>query len=327
VRHRSPLVAVALTAVFAAGCNAGPSQTAAGPSPLPSEAVLEPTESPSPSASPSPSPSPTTVKPMAPTYDVVAVQTRLTELKYYVGKIDGKAGAAQRSAVMAFQKVQGLPRTGVVDKATVNALAKPALPVLKASSPADRIEADLTKQVLYVVKAGAIQRILPVSSGNGKAYRQKNGRLARALSPVGWYKIERRIVGVREADLGTLYDPQYFYKGWAIHGSNSVPAKEASHGCTRITRTDAKWMLTNTWVGMDVFVYGGRYVFTAGSSAPGTDNPTGDGTADEATPSPSPSTASPSPSPSASSLPPLFPTPSESPSPSPSPTPSASATP
>jgi hypothetical protein len=37
---------------------------------------------------------------------------------------------------------------------------------------------------------------------------------------------------VREADLGTLYDPQYFYRGWAIHGSNSVPAvRPATAAC------------------------------------------------------------------------------------------------
>ena len=94
--------------------------------------------------------------------------------------------------------------------------------------------------MLYVVKGGAVQRILPVSSGNGATYKQKNGSNAKALTPVGWYKIERRIVGERKADLGTLYDPQYFYRGWAIHGSNSVPAGPASHGCVRVTRADAK---------------------------------------------------------------------------------------
>ncbi len=48
--------------------------------------------------------------------------------------------------------------------------------------------------------------------------------MGAALSPVGTYRIERRIVGVREAALGTLYDPQYFHRDWAIHGSDSLPA-------------------------------------------------------------------------------------------------------
>jgi hypothetical protein len=237
------------------------------------------------------------------------VQTQLASMHYYAGPIDGERGPAFHSAVMAFQKVQGIGADGIVGKGTLAALKAPRTPALKASSPSERVEVDLTKQVLYVVKGGAIARILPVSSGNGTTYLQKNGHKAKALSPIGWYKITRRIVGVREADLGKLYDPQYFYRGWAIHGSNSVPPWPASHGCIRVTRADAKYLLDALHVGMSVYVYGGRYTFTAGSSAPGTDNPTGD------TPSDAP--ASPSPSPAASGSPSS--SPSSSPSPSPAP--------
>jgi peptidoglycan hydrolase-like protein with peptidoglycan-binding domain len=248
------------------------------------------------------------------------VQRQLTELHYYAGAIDGERGPALHSAVMAFQKVQGIGADGIVGKGTLAALKAPRSPGLRGSSPADRVEVDLTKQVLYVVKGGAITRILPVSSGNGETYLQKNGHPAKALSPVGFYRIQRRIIGVHEADLGTLYDPQYFYKGWAIHGSNSVPAYPASHGCIRVTRADAKYLLDAIGVGTSVYVYGGRYTFTAGSSAPGTDNPTGD-TATDAPASPTPAprpTSSPSPAPSTAPS-----TKPASPSPAPAPTPSA----
>ena len=318
-----PTAALTALAIALTGCTSEPvtsdqhadSGVVQGPSPaVVPEASAEPTpeELPSPSASPSPR------KPALPTYDVKAVQTQLASLHYYIGAIDGERGRQFHSAVMAFQKVQGIGADGIVGKATLAALKTPKSPTLKASSPAERVEVDLTKQVLYVVKGGAITRILPVSSGNGETYRQKSGRKAKALSPVGWYTIQRRIVGVREADLGTLYDPQYFYRGWAIHGSNSVPPWPASHGCIRVTRSDAKYLLGALHVGISVYVYGGRYTFTAGSSAPGTDNPTGDTAADApasptpaASPSPSPSpSASPSPSPSATSV---VPTPAPSP--------------
>ena len=69
--------------------------------------------------------------------------------------------------------------------------------------------------------------------------------------------IERRIEGVRIAPLGTMYDPMYFYRGFAIHGSPSVPPWPASHGCIRITRADAAWMIANVPDGMPVHVYGG----------------------------------------------------------------------
>jgi lipoprotein-anchoring transpeptidase ErfK/SrfK len=274
----------------------------------PTEAAPTQEASPSEQASPSASPSPT--RPPAPTYDVKAVQTQLASMHYYAGAIDGERGPAFHSAVMAFQKVQGIGADGVVGKGTLAALKAPRAPALKASSPAEHVEVDLTKQVLYVVKGGAIARILPVSSGNGTTYLQKNGSPAKALSPIGWYQIQRRILGAHKADLGTLYDPQFFYRGWAIHGSNSVPPWPASHGCIRVTRADAKYLLDAMHVGTPVFVYGGRYTFTAGSSSPGTDNPTGD------TPSDAPASPTPSPSPSAS------PSPSGSPSPSPSGSPS-----
>ena len=95
----------------------------------------------------------------------------------------------------------------------------------------------------------------------------------RALTPVGTYRIERRIVGVREAPLGTLYDPHCFHRGWAVHGSNSVPAGPASHGWVRVTRPDAKALLRLIGVGTTVHLYGGQHVFSAGSSEAGTSAP------------------------------------------------------
>ena len=284
-------------------------------SPQPSAAPASPSSSPS--ASPSPAPS---ASPPAPPYDARLLQQQLSALKYYIGPVNGLRDATVRSAVMAFQKVNRLPADGTVGPRTAAALAAPRIPVLKDRAPANRVEVDLTLQVLYVVKAGQISRILPVSSGNGQTYPQKNGQLATALTPVGHYTIQRRFVGPEKAYLGTLYDPQYFYRGWAIHGSNSVPAGPASHGCIRVTRADSAWLLGQLTVGLAVYVYGGTFTFVAGSSAPGTDTPTGDTPAD----APSPSPAAPSPA-SASPRPAATPTPTPSATPSPTPTPSRSS--
>jgi peptidoglycan hydrolase-like protein with peptidoglycan-binding domain len=304
-------------------------------------ATPSPTEAPvSPEPSPSAEPSPTvSAAPPAPSFDVAAAQRTLADLGYYLGAADGRSGPALRSAVMAFQKVQGLSADGVAGPRTLQALAAPKPAVLKASGPANRVEVDLTRQVLHVVKGGKLARTLPISSGNGATYSQKDGTKARALTPTGWYKIQRRIVGVREADLGTLYDPQYFYRGWAIHGSNSVPAYPASHGCVRVTRADGKWLLDTISVGMSVYLYGGTHTFTAGSAAPGTDAPTGDtsgstsGETAPASPAPAARSAEPSAAATTSSAPsaPASPTARPSPSPSstapapPSPSPSATA--
>jgi lipoprotein-anchoring transpeptidase ErfK/SrfK len=304
-----------LPLLLAAACNESgtPAQQAVSPEPVvttaaptPTAAPLpDPTSSATPSASPSASP-----KPVRPSYDVAAVQRQLAGV-FYLGAVDGKPGGAFASAVAAFQKVNGLYGDGVVGKKTLAALAHPApLPKLRDSAPGTRVEVDLTKQVLYLVKADRITRVLPVSSGSGEHYFTKSGHRATALTPVGHYVVQRRIIGVRKADLGTLYDPQYFYKGWAIHGSGSVPGYPASHGCIRVSRANGTWLLGQIGVGTHVYVYGGTHTFPAGSTAPGTDDPGGD------TGGPAP-TASPTPSATAQPSPTAKPSPRPSPSPSP----------
>lgn len=228
--------------------------------------------------------------PPPPPYDVAAVQQRLTDLRYYVGPIDGAEGPATRSAVMAFQKVNGLTLDGEVGATTLAALDQPAQPVLR-DGPADRIEVDLNIQVLHLITDGELARTMPVSSGNGAAYTTSSGGTAYSLTPVGHFTIERRIRGVRNAPLGTLYDPLYFYRGWAIHGSNSVPPYPASHGCIRLTRADAVWLFDRAPNGMSVSIYGGQHTFPAGSAAPGTDTPAGDVPSEPEPTSPEPAPA------------------------------------
>ncbi|MDQ3710109.1 MAG: L,D-transpeptidase family protein [Actinomycetota bacterium] len=206
---------------------------------------------------------------------IAAVQGRLAELKYYADSIDGVSGTATISAVMAFQKVNGLSADGVVGPLTRAALDQPVAPALQGGA-ATRVEVDLTKQVLYYVRNGQLERIMAVSSGSGESYETSSGGTATSLTPVGSYIVERKIPGIREAPLGSLYDPMYFYAGWAIHGSDSVPSYPASHGCVRVSRADALWLYAQLDIGTQVSLYGGTYTFSAGSGAAGTSAPAGD---------------------------------------------------
>jgi peptidoglycan hydrolase-like protein with peptidoglycan-binding domain len=204
-----------------------------------------------------------------------AVQRRLADLKYYVDAIDGVSGPATISAVMAFQKVNGLTADGVVGPLTRAALDQPVTPALQGGADT-RVEIDLTKQVLYYVHDGQFERIVAVSSGSGQSYETSSGGTATSLTPVGTYTVERKIPGLREAPLGSLYDPMYFYAGWAIHGSDSVPSYPASHGCVRVSRADAVWLYPRLAIGTQVSLYGGTHTFSAGSAAAGTSLPAGD---------------------------------------------------
>jgi lipoprotein-anchoring transpeptidase ErfK/SrfK len=117
------------------------------------------------------------------------------------------------------------------------------------------VEIDLTRQVLFLIDAAnQVTLILPVSSGNEKRYFDQ-GKWQVAHTPRGHFRIERKINGVRKAPLGNLYYPNYFHDGVAIHGSNSVPAFPASHGCVRIPRFADRSFSSMVSVGTEVFVY------------------------------------------------------------------------
>jgi lipoprotein-anchoring transpeptidase ErfK/SrfK len=203
---------------------------------------------------------------------IAAAQRKLAEAGYYPGNVDGEAGPRTSMAVMAFQKVNNLSVDGVLGPNTQQALRTPRKPELRGGPPT-RIEVNLSKQVLYWVEDGELKRIMPVSSGNGETYTTDDGGTARALTPAGHFEIERRVEGLRDAPLGVLYNPMYFLRGWAIHGSNSVPAYPASHGCVRLPRWDAAWLFDQAPNGTDVYLYGGEHTFSAGSDAAGTDTP------------------------------------------------------
>lgn len=178
----------------------------------------------------------------------------LSQLGYWVTKVDGVSDASTKHAITAFQKVERLKRTGVLDAATLTKLRNASRPIPKHSGAA-HVEIDITRQVLFMVNdEGAVTHVLPVSTGNNERYFSE-GKWQKAYTPRGNFKVQRQIKGNRKAALGTLYYPSYFNGGIAIHGSNSIPVKAASHGCARIPRFAEKQMSDLVKVGMPVYVY------------------------------------------------------------------------
>jgi peptidoglycan hydrolase-like protein with peptidoglycan-binding domain len=155
---------------------------------------------------------------------VLTLQRRLTALHYDVGTVDGIFGPATYQGVVAFQKVNGLGRDGIVGPITWAALNRPVVPKPKYWHSGYGVEVNLTRQVLYLSRQGAVVRIVNASSGT-----------ARTPTPGGNFSVTRRIDGWRQSELGLLWRPNYFYRGYAVHGSTSVPTYPASHGCVRVT--------------------------------------------------------------------------------------------
>ena len=187
---------------------------------------------------------------------VLEIQQRLSGLGFWLGEIDGHYGQLTRQAVMAFQKAEGLTRDGVAGPRT-----RQHLPVASRPQPripeGDRIEVDLERQLLLVVRGGQVQWAFNTSTGNGEAYDRPSGGTGIARTPRGRFEIERQINGIREAELGVLYRPKYFRGGIAVHGSGSIPAQPASHGCVRLSNAamDLLWSSGVAPIGTEVTVY------------------------------------------------------------------------
>jgi peptidoglycan hydrolase-like protein with peptidoglycan-binding domain len=175
---------------------------------------------------------------------VAQLGARLRELRFAAPStvvFDGR----MLDAVYAFEKVHGLPRTGVVDSAFWHALGTAGTPLPRFAQPAGHLEVNKGRQVLYVVRGSRVALIVPISTAG----------VPGTYTPVGRFAIYRKVAGFDPSPLGTLYDPMYFTAGYAIHGNPTVPPWPASHGCVRVPMWIAPYLYTTNPYGEMVYVY------------------------------------------------------------------------
>lgn len=164
---------------------------------------------------------------------VKAAQRRLAALGYWVGTPDGQYGPQTVQAVLALQKTVGVRRTGVLDATARRVLTAGTRPQARTRT-GTTLEIDLRRQLLLVVVDGRTRWAFNTSTGSGRVYYQGGVRQV-AVTPRGHFSILRQIDGRHVAPLGVLYRPKFFVGGYAIHGSSSIPAYPASHGCARLS--------------------------------------------------------------------------------------------
>jgi lipoprotein-anchoring transpeptidase ErfK/SrfK len=168
---------------------------------------------------------------------VRALEQRLRDLHYALPSLDGYFGLDTAQAVLAFQNVNGLARTGRVDARLWRTLARANVP--RARFGGTHIEVSKGRQVLFVVREGEVALVVHVSTG------------ATGNTPLGTFHVYRKVVGWD----WVLWYPMYFVRGFAIHGYPSVPAYPASHGCVRVPMWVApRLFASNPW-GQTVYVY------------------------------------------------------------------------
>ena len=177
--------------------------------------------------------------------EIKQAQARLAEMGY------------AQNALVVFQKWERRKVTGRLTRNEFDAIMN-AEPPRPKDPGYKHVEVDISRQVLLLMDDdGAIQRIISVSTGSDKQYREKGGS-GLAYTPRGRFRVINKIAGWRKSPLGLLYYPSYFSGGVAIHGNPSVPTTPESHGCVRIPMSVAVDVYKQLPMGTIVLVYDDR---------------------------------------------------------------------
>src|SRR5438045_5133218 len=114
-----------------------------------------------------------------------------------------------------FQKCDDRRLTGIMNRDDFDAIMSAEAPRPKDSGY-KHVEVDLDRQVLLLINDdGTIKKMLPVSTGSNKHYKEKK-MSGLAYTPRGRFRIYAKLAGWRKSPLGLLYYPNYFSDGLAI---------------------------------------------------------------------------------------------------------------
>ena len=171
---------------------------------------------------------------------VLALERRLAALRHIVrGGPNGYYAYDTYEAVLAFQKVHRMARTGRVSRDVWRVLGRAKVPKARVAK-GNHVEVSKTLQVLYEVRKGKVVRITHVSTG------------ATGNTPVGKFHVYGKVPGLNGSG---MYYSLFFTGAFAIHGYHSVPAYPASHGCVRTPMWFAPGFYDRWAVGTTVYIF------------------------------------------------------------------------
>jgi len=169
---------------------------------------------------------------------VLALNQALARLQIALGGVDSSFGLDTRDAVVAFQKLHGLPRTGSVDARLWRVLSSAGVP--HARWAGDHIEVSKPLQVLFVVRRGQVILVSHVSTG------------ATGNTPAGRWHVYGKVPGWLPDG---MFDSSFFLRGFAIHGYPTVPFYPGSHGCVRVPLWLAPRIYSYDPPGSTIYIY------------------------------------------------------------------------
>jgi hypothetical protein len=223
--------------------------------------------------------------------DVKQLQTRLTELGFQPGAVDGQFGSLTQQAVWAYKKLVGGMTWQELDESNNKTTVSNDLwqqmqdpitiaPRRPQGGGSTHVEVYLPVQVLIVFTDDRPVFIAHISSGellpdgvtpatfcetvtidtdaNGEPLPEPEEKdvCAESKTPGGLFRFTRRYEGKRVGPLGGMLNPVYFNYGIAVHGAEKVPTHPASHGCVRLHNTLSEIFPTLVDKGDRILVWG-----------------------------------------------------------------------
>ena len=167
------------------------------------------------------------------------LERRLAQLHYLLPGVDSFYSYDTADAVLAFQKVNGLARTGRVTPTVWRRIQAGRTPLPRYRF-GHHLEVDKSRQVLFEVDRGRVVRVVHVSTG------------ATGNTPVGLWHIYSRVPGTLPDG---MFDSNFFLGGFAIHGYPFVPSYPASHGCVRTPYWAASILFASSYYGESIYIY------------------------------------------------------------------------
>lgn len=181
-----------------------------------------------------------------PTDGTLGLQRRLVELGFLdPAWADGRAGPATTTAVIGFQKWEGLGRDGVAGPQTNARLATATRPrPIRAGGPGRRVEVLIDRQLVLAIQDDRVVRAIAVSTGKPSTPTPTGSFDVYGKYPRWWSTPFQEY----------LLWAAPFVGGVAMHQYPEVPVYAASHGCVRVTQYDARWLFDFVSVGTPVRV-------------------------------------------------------------------------
>lgn len=191
------------------------------------------------------------------------------------GPVDGYSGAQTVQGLCAFRRMTGqTPTRGGLDHQIYLKLVEfdakyssiGQFPASSFQGKVTYVHVQMTCQTAFYVKDKTYQRVLRVSTGM-RGHDTPSGYYNLGSTLKGWWRSTLYPESCRKQttgefaylrNFGNMYNSRQVIGAIYLHGSTSVPTYPASHGCIRVSVTDADWMYHKV-ANMPIFITG-KYV-------------------------------------------------------------------